>query len=1308
MGKIDFKELLNSRQRKSSGGSSFKRSPSRGRSKNQRESGIINRDSNLWFFLSAIGLLVLTPVSIFLGMLYALVFFTRATAKVDDYIDENRIEDIQEFRVKLIRFLDGFTAVLFPGRKRFMPSTCYTPKPKRFKAIFGMGLNTTKSFNDPDSPYLSLSWGWKPRRLSFWMSLSVGTVLASFMTLLVFLVVDASAGYTISMYTSILYIQIPGALLAGFLGASAVAEGLRWGNQEHELLDTLEVPSGEAQAKGYVCSGVGADALKSLVVSHVKSEDDEENKFPAPDGLHKSKVWIPAFLSAFILSAAYYYGSLTIAPELILLVVPVFISGFILGGSKPFSKKFREGLLKDFLRRKEEKHKWDTILTKILPNNANVLPAWISTDAIPSTHGHDLYVSKFLIDNADLTEFFGIGERIAGAMDNTAGAIVEGAEVDGGMLKLSRSGSCKYMLIYHTPSADLGKVINDPHLKHWESDTHGKQNTSASAEGLFALRLAFSAGVKYSGMPDLFVASAYQHHVVDGSLSNVVWEVNCEFRKNTMSSVELQNRVEKLQEALRCKQLRVVNSSVSGQVKFIMSSCFPEEAELKDEYGMEKGHPSENLVNIPGGAPTDQASASRLMLIQAEWKYLFSKCLKNKMPSGIEVLEQQYWEDPGGQRLIGEIVINSIPEANFTKDLRQYLGATVLYYKPDSLRQITHISWGKGIAPDAYLDCDEPLEIRKMTLIYSMLEFWRAEDVKKNTGIDIADVRFHQLGDTEIMEVVCKRGTSDAFDNYKISAIGRSRGNLKAEWLRIGQTFSETETPDSLTFSIVFSTAPAPMGDVDNDTPMGRWSYALDAVWAYAKKNQRSFDMVMNEYKSLTLEHSLVQSRWKLPPEMFFQDFTDLTGQIISTHGDTVILPGVIDMDKSHVYLVTGEAIPDDLSQWHSQEDSEQVSRWNWEKMMVECDIRSQNKMVPTLAEVQKEGKTTIHVIKLPPGMGVDEIEKKKQKILATGHYLYLEIKRKESRALVITSHGDPLPKDVVLQGLYPRPSNWDRIPIGVGLHRQEKEIPGYGEFTIAWDLIAAPHMLVTGTTGSGKTSAMKVIASEAVARGYDLRLIDTSKFGADFAGIYEYPKLCKYFATELDTARDVIALSHEEMNKRLRTNDKYKSGNWYQLPKRIRPRPIMIMIDEAFAMLEKEKTDSDAGKERNQLKTEMQEMLSAIARKGRSAGVHMVLVAQRPDANVIQGEMKNNLKARLLLGNADATAREMMFSGHSSGIKIEEGLMAKGRGQYFQEGGSVDLVQTFWAGSKQEVEDNLRQMVEIVYGPNADLGTPR
>lgn len=1020
----DLNDTLNARNNKRVPSRSPSSPLPKGRSHSQQEGGIIDWDNNMWFVLSVANLIIFTLISILLGFLYSLVFFTRATVKVKNYIDKNQVQDMQEFRVRFLRFLDGFTAVLFPGRKHFQPSTCYTPKPKRFKALFGMGLNPTRTPNEPDSPYLSLSWGWKPRRLSFWVALSVGTVLSSFMLLLVVLIVDASAGYTISMYTPFLYTQVPGTFLAGFLGASAVAESLRWGNQKHETPDMHGSPVGETQVKGYVCSGVGAGTLKALFVSPAESEDDEQNKFPAPDKLHKSKVWIPAFLSASILSASYYYGSLTIAPELILLVIPVFISGLILGGSKPFAKKFREDLLKDFLRRKEEEDKWDTILTQVLPSNTNVLPAWQSTEAISSTCGHDLYVSKFLIPNADLTEFFGIGERIAGVMDNTAGAIVEGAEVDGGVLKMSRSGFCKYMLIYHTTSSNLGKTINTPHLKHWESNTHGKQNIEASPEGLFALRLAFSEGMKNLDMPDLFVASAYQHHVVDGDGSNVVWQVNCEFRKNTMISTELHSRIEKLQEALRCRILRVVTSSVSGQVRFIMSSCLPEEAKLKDEYDMEEGHTSRDLVSIPGGMATDGASKSRLMLIQSEWKFLFSKCLKNKMPHELEVQEQTYWGYENPQRLIGSIVINSILEAPFEKDLRQYLDATVLYSKPDMLNQTTQVFWGKGISPDDYLNSLEPIVIRKMTLTHSMLKYWCAEDVKKTTGIDILDIEFHKFEDVELIEVICNRGTSEAFDGYKMSTIGRSKGNLKAEWLRIGQTFCKTEVPDSQQFSIVFSKTAAPMENLDPDTWMGRWAYALDIVWAYAQKNQRSFDMVMNDYKPLTKERMLTQSRWKLLPEMSFHDFTDLTNKILPIEGAKVALPGIIETDKSNVYLVTGDKIPDDLSLWNSSEDFEQVSRWNWENVMVECDIRSHNKSVPKLLEVQKEGKTTIHIIELPPGMGIDEIEKKKQKILATGHYLYLEIKPKDNRTLVITSHGDPLSKGVKMQAMYSKPSD--------------------------------------------------------------------------------------------------------------------------------------------------------------------------------------------------------------------------------------------------------------------------------------------
>ena len=77
----------------------------------------------------------------------------------------------------------------------------------------------------------------------------------------------------------------------------------------------------------------------------------------------------------------------------------------------------------------------------------------------------------------------------------------------------------------------------------------------------------------------------------------------------------------------------------------------------------------------------------------------------------------------------------------------------------------------------------------------------------------------------------------------------------------------------------------------------------------------------------------------------------------------------------------------------------------------------------------------------------------------------------------------------------------------------------------------------------------------------------------------------------------------------------------------------IVFVCDEVAELLDK----TGADKERKELLARIEANLALIARQGRAFGIHLILATQRPDANILPGQIKNNMNIRIC-GRADTT----------------------------------------------------------------------
>lgn len=177
----------------------------------------------------------------------------------------------------------------------------------------------------------------------------------------------------------------------------------------------------------------------------------------------------------------------------------------------------------------------------------------------------------------------------------------------------------------------------------------------------------------------------------------------------------------------------------------------------------------------------------------------------------------------------------------------------------------------------------------------------------------------------------------------------------------------------------------------------------------------------------------------------------------------------------------------------------------------------------------------------------------------------------------------------------------------------------------VSVDFNSYPHLLIGGSTGSGKTYLLQLILWQLAQQGAKV-------FIADFKGALDYEdkawsRHCRIVVT-LDELLLLLEKTTEELHARI---DIFKAAHarnimdYRELSGTSLAR-IVIAIDEVAEVLDK--TGVDKASKEQILRAEA--MLSTIARQGRALGIHLLLATQRPDAQILSGQIKNNLYARL------------------------------------------------------------------------------
>ena len=210
-------------------------------------------------------------------------------------------------------------------------------------------------------------------------------------------------------------------------------------------------------------------------------------------------------------------------------------------------------------------------------------------------------------------------------------------------------------------------------------------------------------------------------------------------------------------------------------------------------------------------------------------------------------------------------------------------------------------------------------------------------------------------------------------------------------------------------------------------------------------------------------------------------------------------------------------------------------------------------------------------------------------------------------------------------------------------------------------NLATTPHILLGGSTGSGKSVLLKLLVMESIKKGAVVCVADF-KGGVDYPAVWhEHCRFCLALEELVPLLDELLAILEER--KRLFKNvgcanlGEYNAAMNEDLPRYI------FACDEVAEVLDK----TGLSKEQKEQVAQVESRLATIARQGRAFGIHLILATQRPDANILAGQIKNNIDCRVC-GRADNILSQIILDSTDAADRISK----TSRGRFLLHDGTV------------------------------------
>lgn len=275
-------------------------------------------------------------------------------------------------------------------------------------------------------------------------------------------------------------------------------------------------------------------------------------------------------------------------------------------------------------------------------------------------------------------------------------------------------------------------------------------------------------------------------------------------------------------------------------------------------------------------------------------------------------------------------------------------------------------------------------------------------------------------------------------------------------------------------------------------------------------------------------------------------------------------------------------------------------------------DTLRQFKIRAKIRQCRREGAFLVCDIALEPGGKVRQIERHSMElalaIRATAEPLVYAVPAEGIvRLELMMEEPDPIPfQDVASSKEFV--DSKAVLPVALGVARNGKRV--------VVDLIQMPHLLVAGTTGSGKSMALHAIINSMMLCGRKrahLALIDPKRI--EFSHYTGIPQLYAPIAKDAEASIDLLGALVVDMEERFARLQKAKCRDISQY--RGKMPHIVVVVDEfADLMMVSKRTAQD--------------LICRLAHKSRACGIHVVLATQRPSVDVVTGLIKANFPSRM------------------------------------------------------------------------------
>lgn len=216
-------------------------------------------------------------------------------------------------------------------------------------------------------------------------------------------------------------------------------------------------------------------------------------------------------------------------------------------------------------------------------------------------------------------------------------------------------------------------------------------------------------------------------------------------------------------------------------------------------------------------------------------------------------------------------------------------------------------------------------------------------------------------------------------------------------------------------------------------------------------------------------------------------------------------------------------------------------------------------------------------------------------------------------------------------------------IPLGRGVSGQP----------VIGDLSSMPHLLIAGTTNSGKSVCIAAITMALVMNNHpdDLRLVMVDPKLVELKRFNGLPHLLGQVETNIERIKGVLRWATTEMDNRYRLLEVAKSRNLetynHKMDKAGKPRLpwVVILIDELADLM---MTAPD----------ETESAIVRLAQKSRAVGIHLIVATQRPSTDVVTGVIKANFPTRIAFTVASSVDSRVILDTNGAETLLGKGDM--------------------------------------------------